>query len=190
VLETGPTKKECIGKDLAVNSQVSAWAWHTGLSGGAPDSVRCARLADSELAALGKMTEAYDYNSPDCSVSQRRQRPTVGHAINVRHVARANGRLGTPDCPVCTDPKDQRSDAPDLEGDHAPDCYSDCPVHHSTEGRNCLPRLSPTAPSCLGAIKGTPRRIEQYTKLSRNILRLPDSDSTHLILCVSDLSSI
>jgi hypothetical protein len=28
--------------------------WHTGLSGGAPDSVRCARLADGELAALGK----------------------------------------------------------------------------------------------------------------------------------------
>jgi hypothetical protein len=66
----------------------------------------------------------------------------------------------------------------------------DCPVHHSTEGRNCLPRLSPTTPSCLGAIKGTPRRMEENTKLSRNILRLPDSDSTHFILCVSDLSSI
>jgi hypothetical protein len=66
----------------------------------------------------------------------------------------------------------------------------DCQVHHSTEGRNCLPRLSPMAPTCLGAIKGTPRRMEEYTKLSRNILRLPDSDSTHLIQCVSDLSSI
>jgi hypothetical protein len=32
--------------------------------------------------------------------------------------------------------------------------------------------------------------MEEYTKLTRNILRLPDSDSTHLILCVSDLSSI
>jgi hypothetical protein len=27
--------------------------WHTGLSGGAPDSVRCARLVRGELAALG-----------------------------------------------------------------------------------------------------------------------------------------
>jgi hypothetical protein len=45
-------------------------------------------------------------------------------------------------------------------------------------------------PSCLGAIKGTPRRMEENTKLIINILRLPDSDSTHLILCVSDLSSI
>jgi hypothetical protein len=30
------------------------------------------------------------------------------------------------------DPEDQRSDAPDLEGDHAPDSYSDCPVVHRT----------------------------------------------------------
>jgi hypothetical protein len=66
----------------------------------------------------------------------------------------------------------------------------DYPVHHSTEGKNSLPNWSPTAPSCLGAIKGTPRRMEQYTKLSRNILRLPDSVSTHLIRCVSDLSSV
>jgi hypothetical protein len=42
------------------------------------------------------------YKSLDCPVSQRRQRPTVDRAINARHVARANGRLGTPDCPVCT----------------------------------------------------------------------------------------
>jgi hypothetical protein len=31
-----------------------------------------------------------------------------------------------------TIPKEQRSDAPDLEGDRAPDCYSDCPVVHRT----------------------------------------------------------
>jgi hypothetical protein len=31
-----------------------------------------------------------------------------------------------------TDPKDQQSDAPDMEGDHAPDSYSDCPVVHRT----------------------------------------------------------
>jgi hypothetical protein len=31
----------------------SSSAWHTGLSGGAPDSVRCPRLADVEPAALG-----------------------------------------------------------------------------------------------------------------------------------------
>jgi hypothetical protein len=31
----------------------SSSAWHTELSGGAPDSVRCSRLADNEPAALG-----------------------------------------------------------------------------------------------------------------------------------------
>jgi hypothetical protein len=63
-------------------------------------------------------------------------------------------------------------------------------VHHPTEGKFGLPSWPPMAPSCLGAIKGTPRRMEEDTKLSQNILRLPDSDSTLLILCVSDLSSI
>jgi hypothetical protein len=96
-----------------------------------------------------------------------------------------------------TDPEDQRSDAQDMEGDHATDSYSDCPVVHRTV--RCTTRqkaslaaqdLSQTAPSCLGAIKGTPRRMEENTKLTRNILRLPDSDSTHLILYVCDLSSV
>jgi hypothetical protein len=39
--------------------------------------------------------------APDYPVSQWRSWPTVGCAISGRRVARANGRLGTPDCPVC-----------------------------------------------------------------------------------------
>jgi hypothetical protein len=66
----------------------------------------------------------------------------------------------------------------------------DGPVHHSTEGRNCLPSFSPTAPSCLWAIKGTPRRMEQKTNHSLSILRHPDSAPTYLLRCVSDLISI
>jgi hypothetical protein len=42
----------------------------------------------------------------------------------------------------------------------------DCPVRQRTEGKNCLPNGAPTAPSCLGAIKETPRRMEQYRKAS------------------------
>jgi hypothetical protein len=38
---------------------------------GAPDSVRCARLASGELAALGKTSAVYSYNSPDCPVVHR-----------------------------------------------------------------------------------------------------------------------
>jgi hypothetical protein len=94
-------------------------------------------------------------------------------------------------------PEEQRSDMPNLEGDRAPDRLQDLsggapdyPVRHSTEGRNCLPSWPPTAPSCLGAIKGTPKRLEEQSKHSLSILRLPHSASAHLIDCVSDLSSV
>jgi hypothetical protein len=76
----------------------------------------------------------------------------------------------------------QRSAVPELEGDRAPNMNSSCPVRHPTEGKISLPRLSPTAPSYLGAIKGTPRRMEESPKLTRKILRLQDSILTHLIL--------
>jgi hypothetical protein len=62
----------------------------------------------------------------------------------------------------------------------------DCPVRQSTEGKNCLPGMLSTAPSCLGAIKGTPRRMEVYTKHSLSIPKHQDSNSKHLILCDSN----
>jgi hypothetical protein len=86
----------------------SSSVWHTGLSGGAPDSVRCARLASDEQATLGK-------NQWRMAIIHRTVRwctglsgeptvasATVGHTIRGRRVARANGRQGAPDCPVCT----------------------------------------------------------------------------------------
>jgi hypothetical protein len=81
----------------------SSSVWHTGLSGGAPDSVRCARLASGEQATLGK-------NRWRTAIIHRTVRwctelsgePTVSRAIRGRRVARANGRQGAPDCPVCT----------------------------------------------------------------------------------------
>jgi hypothetical protein len=66
----------------------------------------------------------------------------------------------------------------------------DCPVRHPTEGKISLPRMPPTAPNCLGAIKGTPRRMEESPKHTLSILSLPHSVSTHLIDRVSDLSSV
>jgi hypothetical protein len=74
----------------------------TGLSGGAPDSVRCARLADGELAALGKTqrrTAKIHRTVRWCT--RLSGELTVGCAIRGRHMARSNGRLGTPDCLVC-----------------------------------------------------------------------------------------
>jgi hypothetical protein len=63
-------------------------------------------------------------------------------------------------------------------------------VHHTTEGKISLPRLSSTAPSCLGAIKGTPRHMEESPKHSLSILRHLDSAPAISLCCVRDLSSI
>jgi hypothetical protein len=84
----------------------------------------------------------------------------------------------------------QRSDAPEKEGDRAPDSYRDCLVRHPTEGKISLPRMPPMAPSCLGAIKGTPRRMEEALKHTLSILSLLHSVFAHLIDFVSDLSSV
>jgi hypothetical protein len=59
VLETLQRKEKQIWKRIGCEQPTSARAKHTGLSGGAPDSVRCARLADGELAALEKTTKVY-----------------------------------------------------------------------------------------------------------------------------------
>jgi hypothetical protein len=123
---------------------------------------------------------------------------TVGSEIGGRHVACTNGRKGAPDSVRCANRrwsatvvyarKGRRSALDRLQwlSGGAPDCT----VRHLTEGKISLPRLSPTAPSCLGAIKGTPRRMEELPKLTRKILRLQDSILTHSILWDSDLSSI
>jgi hypothetical protein len=66
----------------------------------------------------------------------------------------------------------QRSAVPELEGDRAPDMNSGCPVRHPTEGKDSLPCWPPMAPSCLGAIKGTPRRVEESPKHTLSIPRV------------------
>jgi hypothetical protein len=66
----------------------------------------------------------------------------------------------------------------------------DCPVHHPIEGKDCLPGLLSTAPNCLGAIKGTPRRMEEYTKHTLSILNHSHSVFAHSIDILSDLSSV
>jgi hypothetical protein len=116
--------------------------------------------------------------------------PTVGRANgrlrDLRETrGRANGREGAPDCPVCTGqcPVRQRSASPNKERDPhrtvsggAPDC----PVRQATEGKNSLPGMFSTAPSYLGAIKGTPRRMEENTKQSLSTLDHSHSIIAHL----------
>jgi hypothetical protein len=127
--------------------------------------------------------------------------PTVGCAISGQHMSQANGHQAAPDCPVCTrlsgvhqtvsggpkGPKAQWSASPEKERNRALFMSGgalDCSVRQPIEGKNCLPNGVSTAPSYLGAIKGTPRHMEHNTKPPLNILRHLDSASTHLDLRV------
>jgi hypothetical protein len=92
-----------------------------------------------------------------------------------------------------TAPNRQRSASPNKERDlhrtvsgGAPDC----PMHQATEGKNCLPGMLSTAPSCLGAIKGTPRRMEEHTQASLSIVDHSHFLLAHLFDILSDLSSV
>jgi hypothetical protein len=189
-------QKKSNWKCLGSSSQDTAESGSTGLSGGAPDSVRCARLACANwpLSRIHRRCTAIIHRTvrcaPDCPVSQRSAGATVGRAICAGHVAEATARRGHRTCPVrqrlsvC-----QRSAAPVKERNLAPDsvrCAPDCPVRQTTEGKNCLSRLLSTAPSCLGAIKGTPKRMEEDTKHSYNCPKHQDIDFVPLILCDSN----
>jgi hypothetical protein len=76
-----------------VYSQKAVQVWGTGLSGGAPDSVRCARLprANWPLSGICRRRTAKIHRTvrcaPDCPVSQRSAGPTVGRAICAGHMA-------------------------------------------------------------------------------------------------------
>jgi hypothetical protein len=63
-------------------------------------------------------------------------------------------------------------------------------VNHPTEGKDSLPGLLSTAPSYLGAIKGTPRRMEEHTKHTLSILDHSHSVFAHSIGILSVLSSV
>jgi hypothetical protein len=217
----------------------SAQSGSTGLSGGAPDSVRCARLAlansllsglrrrctainhrtvrwctglsgepfTGELVALGRWLTPYGYKSPDCPVVHQTVRWANGR-LGQRSVARSardtwpsqrlEGGTGlsgvhrtVSGAPTALNL--QRSASPNKERnphrtvfDGAPDC----PVRQATEGKNCLPRMLSAAPSCLVAIKGTPRRMEEYTKHPLSIVDHSHFILAHLFDILSDLSSV
>jgi hypothetical protein len=155
------------------------------------------QAGSGELAALGNKLTVYGYNSSDCLVCTGLSgEPTVGRANgrlrDLRETrGRANGREGAPDCPVCTGqcPVHQRlqgcqwSASPNKEGNPhrtvsggAPDSVRWCTGLSGAPSDRRQELLS-TAPSCLGAIKGTPRRMKEYTKHSLSTL-----DHSHSIL--------
>jgi hypothetical protein len=129
-----------------------------------------------------KFTGRSDEPTVDCANGRPRNPRTTRGRANGRQGHRtvrcANGsNSATVDCSIFG-----RRSAPDYE-QYLSGGAPDCPVHHPTEGKNCLPRLLPTAPSCLGAIKGTPRRMEENTKHSLIIPKHQDSILAHSILC-------
>jgi hypothetical protein len=120
--------------------------------------------------------------------------PTVGRANGRPRNPRvtrgqANGLKGAPDCPVCIGqcPARQRLKISNgrLRQNRKEICTGQCPVRQATEGKKCLPGMLSMAPSYLGAIKGTPRRIEEYTKHPLSIPKHQDLISAHSILCDS-----
>jgi hypothetical protein len=132
------------------------------------------QAGSGELAALGNKLMAYSYNSLDCPVSQRSAGPTVGCAIHARHVAEPTVGRGHRTVRCANDSKAVNSRLRQIRKEIR---IGQCPVRQATEGKNCLPGLLSTAPSCLGAIKGTPRRMEEETKHSLSTL-----DHSHSIL--------
>jgi hypothetical protein len=165
-----------------------ARAAKTLLSLGAPDSVHCARLAlvKRPLSGIRRRRMAKIHRTvrcaPDCPVSRRSAAQSVHDAWPGQ---RSEG--GTGQCPVR-----QRLQTTNgrLRQNRKEIRTGQGPVRQSTEGKNCLPRMLSTAPSCLGAIKGTPRRMEEDTKHTLSIL-----DHSHFVLVhsfdiLSDLSSV
>jgi hypothetical protein len=132
--------------------------------------------------------------------------PTVGRANgrprNPRVTrGRANGQKGAPDSVRCAPynvrcanrSKSSTVGCARIGKESAPDSVrwcTDCPVHHPTEGKDSLPGLLSTAPSCLGAIKGTPRHMEENTKHTLSTLDHSHFVFAHSIDILSDLSSV
>jgi hypothetical protein len=200
VLETEGRRKGKRCKWLGCVQPRLSSVWHTGLSGGAPDSVRCARLNSGEQATLGRSRRRM-------AIIHRTVRwctglsgePTVGWANSRPRNPRvmrgqANGQMGAPDCPVCTGQCPVRQRLQDCNGrllhiwkeirhrtvsGGAPDC----PVRHPTERKYCLSNGIPTAPRLLVPIKGTPRRLKLYTSAA-NKCRHHSNQFSLSLLCV------
>jgi hypothetical protein len=99
------------GKLAALENRWSTWLKITGLSGGAPDcpvslqrprpspSATNSSLSGKVESVAAKNHRTVRWNTGLSGESEPHE-PTVGSRISRRRVARANGRLGTPDRPV------------------------------------------------------------------------------------------
>jgi hypothetical protein len=92
-------EKKGLEKRVCVQPRLSS-TWHTGLSGGAPDNVRCARPATTNWPLSGKLRRrmAIIHRTvrwcTGLSGEPTAASATVGRQIHGRRVARSNGRKG------------------------------------------------------------------------------------------------
>jgi hypothetical protein len=91
--------------------------WRIGLSGAPPDSVRCTRVDQLELATFGFLEKPLHYNSPDCPMCQR----CNGYSATVD----SNGNLKS--ATVRAESKQAPEGAPDSE-QYLSGAPPDCPV--------------------------------------------------------------
>jgi hypothetical protein len=166
---------------------------------GAPD----AQLVNSPLSGIDWGIEAKIHRTvrcaPNCPVSQQRphQRSAAQSAGNVWPEPTVSWRTGLSGVhrTVSGAPRGssvQWSTSLEKEGGRAPDKLlfmsggaPDCSVHHSTEGKKCLPNGIPTAPRPLETIKGTPMRLQQVEKSSQQVHTSFGSILSLPLLCIS-----
>jgi hypothetical protein len=122
------------------------------------------------------------------------ERPANSRPLDQRTThGSVNGQQAAHDCPVCHKTGGCNGRLCQIRNEIVHYSLSsgalDCPVRPRIEGNQGLPNGAPTTPSSLGAIKGTPRRMEQHTKDPMNILQRQDFTNTHLVHCDRDSST-
>jgi hypothetical protein len=128
-----------------IKEKEKSWLCEANTSSGqAHRTVRCARLVGNESAALGKTqrhTAIIHWTVRWCTglfgeptaANGRPRDPRATRGPQQRSVVHTGlSDVHRTVSGASTDPEDQRSDAPNMEGDRAPDNYSDCLVVHRT----------------------------------------------------------
>jgi hypothetical protein len=159
-------------------------AQHRTVRRHSPDSPVCTRQSgarSAQLCALGFFLGYIGYNSPDSLCSAGQSGAPAMQRLSTTSMG-ANGHLAhrTVRCPT---EKEINQSGDSLSCTVRVLFSIRCAIGQSgaptIESKNCVPNGVPTAPSCLGAIKGTPRRMKHYTKPPLNILRSLNSANTH-----------
>ena len=184
MLETVRKEEEKKPKRLGSVQPKLSSVWHTGLSGGAPDSVRCARLDSGEQATLGRIWRRMaiihrtvrwctELSGEPTATSATEAAQSAGDAWPAPMVGRGHRTVWcAPNSVRCANCYESATVVCARIGRRSRTGYEqwlsggapDCPVRHPTEGKDSLPYWPPMAPSCLRAIKGTPRRMEESSK--------------------------